>query len=128
MVVLTFLVLAGVLIWIVAFTLKFALERRVIPDYPARTASLRQIVNYYESELAKQGMDVEIVVLDESGFDEHRDVRGIGGNGYIFLNVVEGAFDTEIEYGIWRKITIGGVGSKSRRGGQQRVGEGHPPK
>ena len=48
----------GSLIWIVAFTLKFSLERRVIPSYPARAASLRQILNYYESELAKQGMDV----------------------------------------------------------------------
>lgn len=113
MVLFTFIVAAGLLILSVAFTLKFSLERHVIPSYPARTASLRQVLNHYESELAKQGKYVRIRVTDEARYDDLRDVSGVGGNGYIFLSSVEKVFDTGIKFGVWNRITIGGTGSKS---------------
>jgi hypothetical protein len=101
------------------FTLKLSLERHIIPAYPANYASLRDILDYYQKELAKQGMDVQIRVLDESGCDEPRDVRGAAGNGYLFLFVLSNTFDTQFECGVWRTITIAGVGSKERKNGSK---------
>ena len=80
-----FLVLAGLCVWMVVFTLKFKLERFIVPAYPAPTASLRQIMGYYQKELAKQGMNVQIQITDETDLDEPRDVRGIAGGTYAFL-------------------------------------------
>jgi hypothetical protein len=114
-VVLGFLILAGLCAWVVVFTLKFKLERFNVPAYPARTASLSQILGYYQTELAKQGMNVHIQITDETGLDEPHDVRGIAGNGYVCLSAISRAFDTEFECGVFRRITIGGVGSKSAR-------------
>ena len=113
-----FLVLAGLCVWIVVFTLKFKLERYIIPAYPARNASLREIMGYYQTELAKQGMNVRIQITDETGLDAPHDVRGIAGNGYVCLSAISRAFDTEFECGVFRRITIGGVGSRSAKGRQ----------
>jgi hypothetical protein len=115
-VMLGFLVLAGLCVWMIVFTLKFKLERYIIPAYPASDASLREIMGYYEAELAKQGMNVQIQIRDETGLDEPHDVRGIAGNGYICLFAISRVFDTEFECGVFRRITIGGVGSKSAKG------------
>src|SRR5688500_9675860 len=101
-VVLGFLVLAGVCVWIVVFTLKFKLERYIIPVYPTHSASRREIMGYYQTELAKQGMNVQIQIKDETELDAPRDVRGIAGNGYIFLFVVQKVFDTDFECGVFR--------------------------
>lgn len=122
-VMLGFLVLAGLCAWVIVFTLKFKLERFVIPTYPARHASLRQIMGYYQTELAKQGMNVQIQILDETDLDEPQDVRGIGGNGYICLFTISKVFDTNFECGLFRRITIGGVGSRSAKGRQLRDGK-----
>jgi hypothetical protein len=111
----TLLIVAVLCVWILPFTLKFSLDRHIIPAYPASHASLREIMDYYQKELAKQGMNVSIRVLDETGYDEPRDVRGIGGNGYLFLFGIERTFDTQLKCGVWRTITIDGVGSKHTR-------------
>jgi hypothetical protein len=60
--------------------------------------------------LAKQGMEVEIRVLNETNYDEVRLVRGIGGNGYLFLQGICGVFDTQFKYMPGHVVVISGVG------------------
>jgi hypothetical protein len=116
------LAMAAVSIVIWEVTLKFSLERRIIPAYPDKYASLRQIMDYYRDELAKQGLHVEIRVLNRSCYDEPRVVRGIEGNGYLFLHRVSDAFDTRYRCGVGRVILVGGVGSKDERDGRKPLG------
>ena len=123
MLVSSLVIVASILVGLLPFTLKFSLERHIIPPYPADHASLREILDYYRKELAKQGMEIQVRVLDESGYDEPRDVRGAAGNGYLFLFCVSNAFDTRFKCDVWRTVTIAGVGSKGGKDGRSQMGE-----
>ena len=103
--------IAAFLLWAFVFSLKPSLERHIIPAYPTRYASLREILDYYKEELAEQGKLVEIRVLNEADYDEKRDVTGIAGNGYLYLFAVSDVFSTRFKCGPVRVITIYGVGS-----------------
>jgi len=106
-----FVTLAAVLVWRSGFVLTVLLERHVLPAYPDKHASLRQILTHFKDELDRQGLKVQVQVLNENGLDDARVVRGIAGNGYLFLYGVSEAFETRIR---WRgkRVTVSGVCSK----------------
>jgi hypothetical protein len=111
-----YLVLGVVLLLLVVLVLRtgFAssLERRIIPDYPAKSGSLRDVLTYFREELAKQGLRVTIQVLDETGYDDQRPTTGIGGgNGYLFLWGISRVFDTNFRLARYHVVIIDGVGS-----------------
>lgn len=110
-----FLIIIATLAWIFGYTMVFSLERHVISAYPVKNASLREIMSHFKNELANQGMNVEIRVLDETGYDEARFVRGIAGNGYLFLYSVSDVFDTDIRWPRNGVIIVSGVGSKASK-------------
>ena len=92
-----------------------SLERHIIPDYPAKSGSLRDVLTYFREELAKQGMRVTIHVLDETGYDDQRPTTGIGGgNGYLFLWGVSRVFDTHFRLARHHVVIIDGVGSTEK--------------
>jgi hypothetical protein len=93
--------------------LTLRLERHYVPAYPDKYASLEQILAHFKNELDLQGLKVDVRVLDEDGVDDARVVRGIAGNGYLFLYSVSEAFDTRIRWNGTR-ITVSGVGSKRK--------------
>jgi hypothetical protein len=109
------LVTGALLVWAFSFSLVPSLERLTIPGYPHKYASLRELLKYYQQQLSVQGLNVTIRVLDETGFDEVRDVQGVAGNGYLFLFGVSNAFDTQFKCGVGRTITLAGVGTKAKK-------------
>jgi len=115
------LILVATVAWIFGCnTMVFSLERHILHAYPEEKASLREIMNHFKNELAKQGMSVEVRVLSETGYDEVRGVEGISGNGYIFLWCVSDVFDTDFSCQRHGVIIISGVGSKAKKASRKR--------
>ena len=105
-------VIAGVVISVWRLGFKLSLERHIIPAYPEKYASLREVLNYYTNELNEQGMNVQIQILDDTRCDETRLVRGLAGNGYLFMFGISDVFDTEFKCARGHMIIVNGVGSK----------------
>lgn len=101
------IVLYIVFAWMTGKILIISLENHIIPAYPNDSASLREVLRHFTNELTKQGVNVPVRVLDETGYDEPRSVAGIAGNGYLFLYSVSDVFDTHIRYQRNRVIISG---------------------
>lgn len=97
--------------WRTGFLLTLLLECHVVPEYPEKHASLRQVLTYFKNELTRQGVKVQIQILDENGCDDLRVARGIGGNGYLCAHSISEIFETGIKWQGFH-IVVSGVGSK----------------
>ena len=68
-----------------------SLEECTIPAYPEKTASLDRLLSHFSNEVVKQGIKVNVKIINLDSNDFHI-VRGIAGNGYIFLNSMRDEF------------------------------------